>query len=249
MINETKNKTINANAIWISDLHLGSKGCQVEKLSSFLDSINCKKLFLVGDIIDNWLLKKNESLPKSHEIIIDKFKLLSEKGTNITYLPGNHDSNYRTENEFYSFPVKDEVTYTTKNNKKYLIFHGDQVDNSMYGKSKYLSKLGGLFYEACLIARLVFQKIFRTSDNSAGFARWLKVNVKNLFSKLHKYDKKLLSYLDEKKVDGVICGHSHQPKITTLNKKDYLNSGDWIDNCSYIIEDHKGNFELFSWIQ
>ena len=103
----------------------------------------------------NWILFF-ESAAKSHEIIIEKFKLLSKNGTKITYLPGNHDSNYRTEDVFYDFPIKDEVTYKTKNNKKYLIFHGDQLDTSMYGKSKYLSKLGGLLFVTYLSSGITF---------------------------------------------------------------------------------------------
>ncbi|MAH81313.1 MAG: hypothetical protein CMP39_06565 [Rickettsiales bacterium] len=244
-----KNKKIDVNAIWISDLHLGSKGCQTKKLNSFLDSINCNQLFLVGDIIDNWLIKKNQKLPIEHEIIIDKFVLLSQRGVKITYLPGNHDSNYRNEDKFFSFPIQDELTYTAIDNKKYLVFHGDQIDNSMYGKSIYLSRLGGFLYEACLIGRSVFQKFSKNNGTSSGFTRWLKITIKNIFSKFYKYEKRLLSYLDQKNVDGVICGHSHQPKITKIKHKDYLNSGDWIDNCSYIIEDHNGKFSLENWTE
>lgn len=238
-----KEKKFEGNAIWISDLHLGSTGCQIDRLNLFLNSIKCNKLFLVGDIIDNWIVKKKESLPIEHQKAIQNIEKLANEGTEITYLPGNHDSSYRSKKMFYSFPIQDEVTYTTLNNKKYLIFHGDQLDDSMYGNSKYLSILGSWFYECCLICRSIIQKNTK-KKNTSDFARWLKVNVKNFFAKIQKYDKKLLNYLDEKKVDGVICGHSHQPKIKKINNKDYLNSGDWIDNCSFLLEDHSGKIKL-----
>ncbi len=243
-----KEKTkIDAHSIWISDIHLGSNGCKSARLLDFLNSINCNNLFLVGDIVDNWLVTKIQSLTNEQRDIIQKIRDLKDNGLNVVYLPGNHDNQLRKKTSFYNVPIKDELCYTSLKNKSYLILHGDQVDTSMYGKSRVLSFIGGWIYECCLTARKISEKFKKTNEKKSDFSRWLKVTIKNLFAKLTKYDQKLFSYISNKKVDGVICGHSHQPRIGFLSKKEYMNSGDWIDNCTSIIEDHSGAFRLIKW--
>lgn len=238
-------KSICAKSVWISDLHLGSAGCKVDKLNDFLSVLKCDNLYLVGDIVDEVVLK-NSTLPSLHKMAIDKLEALQNSGTKVYYLPGNHDSSFREKKFFFSIPVLDSTSYLTVKNKNLLVFHGDQLDSSTNGRNNKLAKLGTSLYEFFLKLRL---RRTSTQSKSIDLARFLKVVVKNIFMKMYGYEKKLLKYLKENNYDGVICGHSHQPKIKTIQSYDYYNSGDWIDNCSLIIENENGQFELIFWDQ
>tara|TARA_Y100001968_G_scaffold309591_1_gene329560 strand:- start:1264 stop:1974 length:711 start_codon:yes stop_codon:yes gene_type:complete len=233
-------KKIVANSIWVSDVHLGSQGSQVEKFELFLNSISCKNLFLNGDIIDNYLINNTNHIKTHYKSIITQLETLQNKGTHIYFLQGNHDKKEAIENVFLNITFKKEIIYKTLTNKTYLIFHGDKCDTSVKLKTKYIAKFGTKFYEFCLS--------FKKSSNKPHFSRIIKILSKKIISFLFQNEKKLLAYLENQQVDGVICGHSHQPMIKKIKNKDYLNSGDWIDNCSYIIETYNGEFKLEKWI-
>tara|TARA_B100000427_G_scaffold205335_2_gene170912 strand:- start:20266 stop:20976 length:711 start_codon:yes stop_codon:yes gene_type:complete len=233
-----KNKII-ANSIWISDTHLGSGGSQTHKLEIFLQSISCNNLFLNGDIIDKYLIKNITEIKIKYKNIINLIKNLQENGTKIYFLQGNHDKEDDVKKIFPDIIFKKQLKYQTKTNKTYLIFHGDQCDKSVALKSKSVAKLGTKTYEFCLS--------FKKKSSKKHFSQFIKIWSKKTLSLIFKYEKTLLKYLNKEKVDGVICGHSHQPIIKKINNKDYLNTGDWIDNCSYILETDDGEFKLHKW--
>ena len=237
---QTITKSIDAKSIWISDTHLGSCGSQTEKLLTFLSNISCDTLFLNGDIFDKWLIKNMNSLENNFTHFFQKLNALSEKGVEIVFLPGNHDTNEKIKNVFKPFKVSNELLYTTINNKKYMVLHGDALDPSVSLRVGGLSLLGTKIYEFLL-------KFKKENTEKTHFSRKVKLFFKNLFARLFQYERKIIHYLESKKADGIICGHSHQPSIKKISSKDYLNSGDWIDNCTFLIENRKGEFELLRW--
>ncbi len=230
---------VHAKSIWISDIHLGSIGTKQDHLYDFLTNISCENLYLNGDIIDKWLLQNTND----YHITLQKFnRILSEiknKGTKITFLNGNHDGLIDLKLYFPTFSYENEIIYQTVSNKKYLIFHGDKLDRSVNLRKNFLPKIGTYIYEYSLK---------KSKKNKSGkFARRLKVFTKNFFYFVFRYYSGLYKYLKVNNFDGVICGHSHQPKISKINTKDYLNSGDWIDNCTFLLETESGDFKLFRW--
>ncbi len=234
-------KAINANAIWISDTHLGSKGSQIEKFEDFLKSISCKKLFLNGDIIDKFLIKNSTDLQTICKPIIDQIKQLQEEGTKIYFLQGNHDKEEDVKKVFLNIVYETEIKYKTLKNKTYLIFHGDKCDSSGALKTNFITLLGTKVYEFILS----FKK--KANNNKLNLSKIIKVVSKKIILILFQYEKQLLKYLQKENVDGVICGHSHQPIIKRIRNKDYLNCGDWVHHCSYIIETNDGTFKLLNY--
>ena len=240
MTQPTTNKII-AQSIWVSDIHIGSCGSQISSFQSFLKNIACKNLFLNGDILDKWLAKNTS--PHTDDIIhsfLNQLHQLQKTGTTIIFLPGNHDNNEKTKNIFKSFTFKKEYIYKTIKNKTYLIFHGDQCDLSIKYKSNIIAKTGTHLYEILLKNR-------KTNNHKKSLSRLLKITTKKILLFLFSYEKKIFNYISNKNLDGVICGHTHQPIIKKINSKDYLNSGDWIDSCTYLIESINGEFKLLNW--
>ena len=133
-------KNISARSIWISDIHLGSCGTQIKKLTSFLENISCETLFLNGDIFDKWLIKNNQLIKIKYNNILTQFNDLEKKGIKLIFLPGNHDRVDDIKKFLIHAEFKDELTYTTKQNKKYLIFHGDKLDSSVSIRMNWMSK-------------------------------------------------------------------------------------------------------------
>ena len=231
-----KKNIIQAHAIWISDLHLGSCGTRIKELLDFLNALSCDTLFLNGDIIDKWLIKQPEKLSTRVEQVINKINQLHNQGVKVIFCTGNHD---QKEDLCYYFPniqIYDEFIYQALNGKKYLVFHGHSLDVFNSLKFKSLSKLGTLFYE-CL---LFFRNNKRKNKNS--LSRKVKIMIKKIIYRVFFYEKRLIRYLDKKEVQGVIYGHSHQLKHHYIKSKEYINSGDWIDSCSYVIESSSGQF-------
>jgi UDP-2,3-diacylglucosamine pyrophosphatase LpxH len=239
MISSVSN-LITAKSIWISDVHLGSCGTQETLLFDFLDNISCENLFLNGDIIDKWLLKNNGEFNNGLEIFKLRLRTIQNSGTSIVFFPGNHDDLDVLHSFFSEFKCLDELCYVTKKGKRYLIFHGDKLDYSVHYRNKTLSWLGTYIYEFIL-------KINKKKCKSRNFSKRLKLFIKNIFYFVFRYKKYLFNYLVANNYDGVICGHSHQPKISKLNSKDYFNSGDWVDNCTFLLETLEGEFQLLRW--
>ncbi len=228
------------NSIWISDLHLGSTGCQSDKIESFLNAIECNNLFLNGDIVDDYVVSNTTTITERFQAIFKQLKSLQDNGTKLTILKGNHDNYEKLKLIFPNISILDEVKYKTISNKLYLVFHGDKCDASIKLKTNFIAKLSTTIYEQLLS--------LRKSTKKKHFSRNIKVLTKKAIAFVFQNEKKLINYLKKSNVDGVICGHSHQPIIKQLNNKDYLNSGDWIDNCTYIIETREGEFKLEKWL-
>lgn len=233
-------------SIFMSDIHLGLKGCQANLVSSFLKENTCENLFLVGDIIDGWKLKKKWNFPQSHVNVISRIFTLAKHGTNVIYLTGNHDEFLREFTPFSvgNIKVMDEYSYTGINGKKYLIIHGDFFDILMK-KHKWLMNIGSTAYSFSMWANVNVNKARATLGLSSwSVSKWLKSKTKKALNFIHKFEQHMGEYCKEYGYDGVICGHIHTPEIKKIGSIDYFNIGDCVESGTAIVEYENGTFEL-----
>jgi UDP-2,3-diacylglucosamine pyrophosphatase LpxH len=227
-------------ALFISDVHLGSKGCNADKLLKVLKEHKPKQLFLVGDIIDGWLLKKRNYWTQDFTNVIRKILSYSKDGTEVTYITGNHDEFLRSysNTQLGNIKIVDEWQWNG-----YLITHGDLYDGIV--QLKWLGIIGSYGYELALsidrgLKRLGYKK---------SFSKMTKDKVKSAVKFITDFERQLAYQSHSKNLKGVICGHIHKPEDKQIKIKDtkihYLNCGDWIENNSYIIY-NKGEFTLIS---
>ena len=227
------------DALFISDVHLGSKGCNAEELLELLKLYKPKQLFLVGDIVDGWLLKKRMFWNQSFTNVIRKILSYSKNGTEVIYITGNHDDFLRnySGSEMGNIKVVDEIEWNG-----YLITHGDLYDGVV--QLKWLGVLGGWGYEVAIN----FDRFLkRRLGYKKSISKMLKDKVKKAVKFITDFERQLAYQAHSKNLKGVICGHIHKPEDKKISIKEmdihYLNCGDWIENNSYIIY-HNGKFEL-----
>lgn len=234
---------MNYHSVWISDIHLGSKYSQAEKLLSLLNSITCKKLFIVGDLIDFWSLENEWYWDDHASALLAKIKSLSQS-IEVIILTGNHDEILKKQSYFNGLPVKTAYDYTTLSGKKLLIWHGDSLDWFQKGFLKKISSIGGIIYENLIRLNLTLSRKKNTDESS--FSSAFKKLVKSYVEFITFYKMRLCRYLRKGSYDGVICGHNHTPKIKILGEKlAYYNCGDWMENSTFIAETSEGEFKLF----
>lgn len=238
-------------SIWISDTHLGFRGCQAELLLNFLHSVHSNNLFLVGDIIDCWSLKRNFYWPQTHNNIIRTILGKAKHGTKVVYIPGNHDELFREYcgNVFGNVEIHKQYIHTTANGRRLLILHGDEFD-SIVTHSRLLANIGSHAYGILIKLNVVvhfFRKLFNFTYWS--LASHLKHKVKNAVNYISNFEQALTNVAAEKKVDGVVCGHIHHAQISEVNGVLYCNDGDWVESCTALIETHDGQLHLLRWTE
>ena len=224
------------DTLYLSDVHLGSKGCNAKEVLKTLKNYNAKNLVLVGDFIDGWLLQRRMYWPQSHNNVIQYVLKLSKKGTKVIYVTGNHDEFLRSYSgeQFGDIEIVDEYIegsiWTT---------HGDLYDGIV--KLHWLGKLGGRGYElSIMLDRWIKSMGFRVS-----LSKWLKSKVKEAVKFVTNFENALAKEALERGCDTVLCGHIHTPSDKIIeNGVRYLNCGDWIENNSYIVKTLEGQFEL-----
>jgi UDP-2,3-diacylglucosamine pyrophosphatase LpxH len=234
-------------SVFISDLHLGSKHCNSDALLEFLSTIRTEKLYLVGDIVDIWRLKKKWYWPKIHNKIVRKILKMSEK-TEVIYVTGNHDEIFR------SFPnikigkitVEHRCVHVGVDGKRYLVVHGDLFDNLMRTKTgRFIMHLGDFAYDSLLYVN----KIINASRRLLGMQPWslakyLKRKAKLAANYIGEFEKEMSYYCKRKGYDGVICGHIHHAEITQYDDIVYMNDGDWCESCTALVENYDGTWEI-----
>lgn len=243
----TKKQTYTYKTIVISDLHLGTTNSKVKEVIRFLKKHSCETLILNGDIIDGWRLKKGGRWKKKHTRFIRLLlKILARKKTKIIYTRGNHDDflDNIIPIDFDNLTVRKDFIYTS-NGKKYYICHGDIFD-SITSNLKWLAKLGDIGYTFLLwINKIYNNRRLKKGLPYYSLSQAIKQKVKQAVSYISDFEKQLANLALQKKCDGIICGHIHQPSITYYNNILYLNSGDWIESLSALTEDYRGNWRIF----
>jgi UDP-2,3-diacylglucosamine pyrophosphatase LpxH len=237
--------------IWISDLHIGSTQCQADVLLDFLKRNESEKLYLVGDIIDFWALSKKVYWPREHNTIIQKILRKARHGTQVIYIPGNHDENIRDYDNyvFGDIVVKLSDIHTTNQGKKLLVVHGDEYD-TIAKYHKWIAKLGSEGYDLLLEINRLLRMIRRFFGIRSHFslAAFVKFKVKNAVQFMSDYEKSIVSTLNNQQLDGVICGHIHHAEMKEIAGFMYANTGDFVESCTAIVEHHDGSLELLRWL-
>ena len=232
----------------LSDIHLGTYGCHAKELVAYLKSVSPKVLILNGDVIDGWAFSKSY-FPNSHMAVLSEFFKMMKKGTQVIYITGNHDEFLRkyTDLSMGNLFLTDKYLLEIEG-KKHWIFHGDVFDHTTSGGAKYIAKLGGMGYDwLILVNRAINWILEKFGKGKVSLSKKVKNSVKKAVKFIGDFEKKATEIAINNHYDYVICGHIHQPadKIWTTEKGSvhYLNSGDWIENLSWL-EFDKGNWNL-----
>ncbi|MCZ4272657.1 UDP-2,3-diacylglucosamine diphosphatase [Maritalea porphyrae] len=249
MTEETQSKHV--KALFISDVHLGMKTIRVDQLLDFLRCYDAETIYLVGDIIDGWRLQKNWRWPATYNILLQKLLRKARKGARIVYLPGNHDEYLRNYlgTHFGDIEIVDRTIHHGVDGKRYLVIHGDQFDVVVL-HAKWLAHLGDWAYNAALRLNIGINFIRRKMGFGYwSLSAWAKHKVKNAVSFIGRYEEALALEAKRSGVDGVICGHIHHADIHDDYGTRYINTGDWVESCTAIVEHHDGEFELIRWTE
>lgn len=233
-------------SVFISDTHLGTRAARVDLLHAFLKEVECEYLYLVGDIVDGWRLKKSWYWDTKHNDVIRRVLKMAKKGTNVIYVPGNHDEAFRefTENNLAGVELKRTAIHEAANGKKFWVLHGDEFDGVVL-YAKWLAHVGDTLYTVLL----KLNHWFNFCRRKLGLPYWslsayLKHKVKNAVEYIGKFEEAVASEAEKKQVDGVICGHIHHAEIRQIGSITYMNDGDWVESCTALAEDENGEFSL-----
>lgn len=235
--------------IFLSDLHLGSKAAKADYLIDFLRHNEAERIYLVGDIIDGWRLRRSWHWPQAHNDVVQKLLRQARKGTHITYIAGNHDEFLRSfqGTHFGGIEVSDRAIHVAADGKRYLVIHGDQFDVIVHD-ARWLAYLGDRAYDAAIAINRVVGLVRRLSGRPYwSFSSWAKVRVKKAVNFIGNFRTVLAQEARRENVDGVICGHIHHAEIETLGEINYINTGDWVESCTAVVEHFDGRFEILVW--
>ncbi len=237
--------------IWISDVHLGTRGCKAEFLLDFLRATESENLYLVGDIIDGWRLKRSWYWPQAHNDVVQKLLRKARKGTRVIFIPGNHDEFARgyTDFAFGEIDVMGEAVHVTADGRRFLVIHGDQFDG-VVKYAKWLAHLGDHAYAAALAANHWMNWVGRKLGfNYWSLSAYLKHKVKNAVQFIANFEQAMAELARHRGLDGIICGHIHHAELRDLGGVTYGNDGDWVESCTALVEHHDGRLEILRWVE
>lgn len=236
-------------AIWLSDIHLGTRGCQADMLLDFLKHTESDVLYLVGDIVDGWRLKKSWYWPQSHNDVVQKILRRARKGAQVFMIPGNHDEAFRDYIglQFGGVTILEDTIHTAADGKRYLVIHGDQFD-AVVRYARWLAFVGDTAYTFLLWLNTLLNKARR----KLGFPYWslsayLKHKTKKAVEFIGDYETALTDEARRRQVDGVICGHIHHAEMRDMDGVLYVNDGDWVESCTALVEHPDGTLEILRW--
>lgn len=229
-------------ALFISDLHLGTRDCQAERLLDLLQCCDTELIYLVGDVVDGWRLKARWYWPRSHDDIVRCLLSKQQAGTRILYIPGNHDEFLRHSIglQLGGIEVVGEAIHAAADGRRYLVVHGDQFDPTLE-RIRWLAGLGIWIYAACVLthdAVIRWRRRHRrgTPGNSGRSAACIA-----------SLERALVAEARRQQTQGVICGHTHHPVMHDELGAHYMNTGDWVDACTAVVEHPDGHFEMLRW--
>ncbi|MHA6646180.1 UDP-2,3-diacylglucosamine diphosphatase [Mesorhizobium sp. A623] len=236
-------------ALFISDIHLGMRGNQAEALLEFLRHHDAETIYLVGDIVDGWRLRSGWHWPQSHNDVVQKLLRKVRKGTKIIYIPGNHDEFLR---EFYGLhfggiEVQETAVHEAADGKRYLVIHGDIFD-VVVRHARWLAYFGDWAYETALRLSTYINFIRRKLGFTYwSLSAWAKQKVKNAVNFIGDFEETLTAEARRHDVDGVICGHIHSAAMRDFDGFTYINTGDWVESCTAVVEHEDGRMEVIRW--
>jgi UDP-2,3-diacylglucosamine pyrophosphatase LpxH len=244
-----KRERLRFRAIFISDTHLGTTGCQARALLDFLRRTESDFLYLVGDIVDGWQLKRRWYWHQSHNDVVQKVLRKARKGTEVIYIPGNHDEGARhyLDLAFGGVSIRREAVHTTADGRRLLVTHGDLFD-AVVQCARWLALVGDALYT--FILRL--NRHFNSLRARLGLPYWslsqfLKHRVKNAVNYIGAFEQALAREARQRGLDGVVCGHIHKAEIRDIDGILYCNDGDWVESLTALVEDASGELRIVHW--
>jgi UDP-2,3-diacylglucosamine pyrophosphatase LpxH len=237
--------------IFISDVHLGTRGCKAEMLADFLAHNDCQTWFLVGDIVDGWRLTRSWFWTEAHSRVVNAILHKVENGTRVIYVPGNHDEAFRsyTGLTLAGVELRHEALHRTADERDLLVIHGDLFDGFVT-HARVLALLGDHAYRLAL----KLNDVFNAARRILGLPYWslsayLKWKVKNAAAFISNFEMALVREAKKRGVDGVVCGHIHHAELRNVDGILYCNDGDWVESCTALTEDMRGRLEIVRWRQ
>ena len=237
--------------IWLSDIHLGSPGCQASYLLAFLKAHRCETLFLVGDILDGWQLRRSWYWPQEHNDVVQKLLRMARKGTRVVYIPGNHDELSRQfiGLSFGGVEVVEDAIHFTVDGKRLWITHGDLFDSVMQ-HARWLAHLGSWIYEWLLKTNRWFNAVrHRLGLPYWSMSQYLKHKAKHATNFINDFEHVLAAEARRRGCTGVVCGHIHKAEIRSIEGTLYCNDGDWVESLTALVETFDGDLQLIHWRQ
>jgi UDP-2,3-diacylglucosamine pyrophosphatase LpxH len=238
-------------AIFVSDTHLGTPGCQAVALLEFLRCTESDYLYLVGDIVDGWQLQRRWYWHQLHNDVVQKVLRKARKGTQVVYIPGNHDEAARhyVGVDFGGIAIREEATHTTADGRRLLVTHGDRFDG-VITCAKWLALLGDRLYTLVL----VLNQRYNALRAWLGLPYWslsqfLKLKVKNAVSYITAFEDALAREARSRGFDGVVCGHIHHAEVRAIGDVLYCNCGDWVESLTALVEAHDGRVSVLRWLE
>ena len=239
-------------SIFVSDVHLGTKDSQADKLNNFLKHNSCDTLYLVGDIIDAWKIQQNKwRWKQSHTNVVRRVLGHAKRGTRVVFIAGNHDEFLRPMIPYgFSFglvEIHNQIEHIGADGKHYLVTHGDLFDG-ITRLAPWIAFLGDKAYDFILAVNSKYNWIrHRMGFGYFSISKFLKHRVKKAVDFMFKFEENLANYCKKRGFDGVICGHIHHAEIKEINGVMYMNDGDWVESCTALVEHWDGKWEIITW--
>lgn len=237
-------------SLFISDVHLGTHGSQAELLLDFLREHEADTIYLVGDIVDFWRIRRGVVWPQTHNDVLQKILRKVRKGSRVIFIPGNHDDGLRqyAGQKFGGIEIELQTIHETPDGKRYIVMHGDEFD-LVVRYAKWLAYLGDRSYQMALWTNRPINFVRRRLGlDYWSLSSYLKLRVKSAVNFIGEFEEKLSNEAKRRDADGVICGHIHHAASRQIKDIHYLNSGDWVESCTAIGETYEGQFEVIRWL-
>jgi len=241
--------SLRLRTVWISDVHLGTPGCQAAALLDFLRTVECDTLYLVGDVIDGWQLRRSWYWPQSHNDVVQKLLRKARKGTRVVFVPGNHDEFARryVMHNFGGVDVVEDALHTLADGRRLWITHGDHFDGVIQC-AKWLAYVGDSAYEFTLrMNRHLNSLRARLGLPYWSLSKYLKLRVKRAVSFIGDFEAAVARAARERGADGVVCGHIHHAEMRMIDGVLYCNDGDWVESLTALVEHSDGRLEILDW--
>jgi UDP-2,3-diacylglucosamine pyrophosphatase LpxH len=241
---------LHVRTVWISDLHLGTPGCQAAALLEFLRAVDCRTMYLVGDIIDGWQLRRSWYWPQAHNDVVGALLDKARQGTRVVYVPGNHDEFARryVQHDFGGIHIAQEWIHRTADGRRLWVTHGDLCDG-VIRCARWLAHVGDVAYRFALRANRHFNWLrARLGMPYWSLSRYLKFKVKRAVAYVGSFEDALAREARRRGVDGVVCGHIHHAELRDIDGILYANDGDWVESLSALVEHHDGRLEIVDWV-
>lgn len=235
--------------IFLSDIHLGTRGCRAEELLSFLKAHTCDTLYLVGDIVDGWRLRQSIYWPQSHTNVVRRFLTAAKRDTQVIYVTGNHDEFLRRYADLVigNIELVDRAEHRTADGRRLLVVHGDEFD-VITRYHRWVAQLGDAGYDLLLcINRWLNQARASCGFGHWSLSAWVKRKVKSAVSFIGEYEAAVAHECRRRGFDGIVCGHIHHADVREIDGIDYHNCGDWVESCTALVESADGRLAVLQW--